>query len=170
MLENRFHRAARNLRASGDQAAFCAEVVDGALTDDDVRNRFSRLSLSQNGPRRYLLYSIEMAKRGTGELNVNPPSKVHVEHIYPQTPEAGANWAQHDRVINRIGNLSLLDKRLNSAIKNGSFAAKKASYAASEILITRELSELDDWNEDRVAARQAAFANLAPTIWPIVAG
>lgn len=170
VLENRFHRAARNLRASGDQAAFCAEVVDGALTDDDVRNRFSRLSLSQNGPRRYLLYSIEMAKRGTGELNVNPPSKVHVEHIYPQTPEAGANWAQHDRVINRIGNLSLLDKRLNSAIKNGSFAAKTASYAASEILITRELSELDDWNEDRVAARQAAFANLAPTIWPIVAG
>lgn len=168
VLENRFHRAARNLRASGDPAAFCAEIADGALHDDDVRNRFSRLALSQNGPRRYLLYSIEMAKRGTGELNVNPPSKVHVEHIYPQTPEAGAKWAQHDRVINRIGNLSLLDKRLNSAIKNGSFVAKKSSYAASEIIITKELSDLDDWSEDRIAARQATFANFAPAIWPII--
>jgi hypothetical protein len=168
VLENRFHKAARNLRETSDSVAFCSAVAEGGLNDDDVRNRFTRLSLSQNGPRRYLLYCIEMAKRGTGELSVNPPSKVHVEHIYPQTPEPGAKWAQHDQVINRMGNLSLLDKRLNSAIKNGSFAAKKASYAASEIIITKELGDIDDWSVDRIAARQAAFANLAPTIWPVI--
>jgi hypothetical protein len=170
VLENKFHRAARNLRQGKSAAAFCAEIAEGALSDDDVRNRFTRLSLSQNGLRRYLLYSIEMAKRGTGELSVNPPSKVHVEHIYPQTPEAGAKWANHERVINLIGNLSLLDKRINSGIRNGGFAVKKQHYNSSEIIMTKELCDLDDWTEARISARQENFANLAPGIWPIVTG
>ncbi|QUM73669.1 DUF262 domain-containing protein [Sphingopyxis granuli] len=168
ILENKFHRAARNLRDSKSAVAFCAEIAVGALTDDEVRGRFQRLSLSNQGQRRYILYSIEMAKRGTGELAVNAPSKVHVEHIYPQTPQAGARWANHDRVINRIGNLSLLDKRINAAIKNGGFAAKKPHYSASEILMTQELVGLDDWNEDRIAVRQEAFSHLVSDIWPIV--
>ncbi|RYY22378.1 MAG: DUF262 domain-containing protein [Sphingomonadales bacterium] len=168
VLENKLHRSARNLRGSNSVETFCAEIAEGALNDDDVRSRFQRLSLSNQGPRRYLLYSIEMAKRGTGELAVNAPSKVHVEHIYPQTPPAGARWANHDRVINRIGNLSLLDKRINSTIKNGGFAAKKPFYDTSEILITKELVALDDWSEDRIVIRQEAFSHLIAQIWPIV--
>lgn len=168
VLENRFHRAARNLREHRSVEKFCEEIATGSLSDDDVRNRFSRLSITQNGQRRYLLRCIEIAKRGTGELAVNPPSKVHVEHIYPQTPEPGAKWANHERVINRIGNLSLLDKRINSAIKNAGFAVKKDHYDGSELLITKELCDLDDWSEARIAARQEAFANLAPGIWPLI--
>jgi hypothetical protein len=169
VLENKFHRAARNLRNSKNVAAFSAEIAVGALSDDDVRNRFTRLSLTANGQRRYLLRMIEISKRATGELDVNPPSKVHVEHIYPQTPVAGARWANHDRVINRIGNLSLLDKRINSAIKNGGFEAKKPHYDGSDLLITKELCALDDWTEARIAARQEAFSHLVPGIWPIIA-
>lgn len=170
VLENKFHRAARNLRQTRSAAAFCVEIADGALSDDDVRNRFSRLSLTNNGVRRYILRNIEIAKRATGELTVNPPSKVHVEHIYPQTPEAGAKWANHDRMINRIGNLSLLDKRINSGIRNGGFAVKKPHYENSEIIMTKELCELDDWSEARIAARQEAFGNLVPGIWRIITG
>ena len=168
VLENKFHKAARNLRSHVSLAIFCNDLAEGALIDDDVRNRFNRLSLAQNGPRRYLLHRIEMARRGTGELRINPPSKVHVEHIYPQTPEAGQRWINHDRVINRIGNLSLLDKRINAGIRNGGFASKRPHYARSEIVITRELAELEDWTEERIAVRQDAFAAMAATLWPIV--
>ncbi|MDG2521210.1 DUF262 domain-containing HNH endonuclease family protein [Caulobacter segnis] len=168
VLENRFHRGARDLRGHASLAQLCAALADGALTDDDVRNRFERLSLTQNGPRRYLLHRIELAKRGTEELTVNPPSKVHVEHIYPQTPGAGQRWANHERLVNRLGNLSLLDKRINSGIRNGVFAAKKPYYAKSEIAMTRELVSYDEWTEDRIAVRQAEFAGLVPGLWPIV--
>lgn len=168
VLENRFHKAARDLRGHASVAQFCAALADGALDDDDVRNRFERLSLAQNGPRRFLLHRIELAKRGTEELTVNPPSKVHVEHIYPQTPGAGQRWANHDRLVNRLGNLSLLDRRINSGIRNGVFAAKKPHYAKSEIAMTKELAGYDDWTEDRIAVRQAEFAGLVPGLWPVV--
>jgi hypothetical protein len=167
VLENKFHKAARNLRVHKSLTEFCAELAEGALADDEVRTRFNRLSVTQNGPRRYLLYRIEMAKRGTEELRINPPSKVHVEHIYPQTPLAGQRWATHDRFINRMGNLSLLDKRINSGIRNGGFAAKKPHYAKSEIMMTNELNALEDWTEERIAVRQDSFAAMVPALWPI---
>lgn len=167
VLENRLHKAARNLRDHKSVKTLCCGLAEGALADDEVRNRFSRLSLTQNGPRRYLLYRIEMAKHGTEELKINPPSKVHVEHIYPQNPLQGQRWQTHDRFINRLGNLSLLDKRINSAIRNGGFAAKKVHYAKSEITITSDLCALDDWTEERIAVRQESFAAMAPTLWPI---
>lgn len=170
VLENKFHKAARNLRDHQSLEIFCTDLAEGALADDEIRNRFNRLSLAQNGPRRYLLYRIEMAKRKTEELRINPPSKVHVEHIYPQKPLDGQRWKTHDRFINRMGNLSLLDKRINSGIRNGGFAAKKPHYAKSEITITNELSALEDWTEERIAVRQDSFANMAPRLWPIVAG
>lgn len=169
VLENRFYKAARDLRLHSSLANFCLALAAGGLTDDEVRNRFNRLVLPQNGPRRYLLHRIEMAKRQTGELTINPPSKVHVEHIYPQKPLPGQRWSLHDRFINRVGNLSLLDKRINASIRNGGFAAKKAHYARSEILMTSELATLEDWTEERVAIRQEAFAGMAPVLWPVIA-
>lgn len=168
VLENRFYRAARDLRADADAPAFCASLATNALNDDEVRLRFERLVLTNNQQRRYLLYRLEMAKRATAELEVAAPSRVHVEHIYPQTPEEGQRWANHERIVNRMGNLTLLDRRLNAAIKNGPFAAKKPSYQTSEIIMTNELCVFDDWSPDRIAVRQASLAALVPATWPLV--
>lgn len=144
ILENRLYKAARSLRSHKSLQAFFTEIAEGSLSDDDVRIAFRRLSLSQNGPRRYLLLCIEMAKRKTGEVQINKPSKVHVEHIYPQKPEQGQRWTTHNQHINRIGNLSLFNKRINSGIKNGVFSAKRSHYANSEIIITKELAAEED--------------------------
>ena len=168
VLENRLHRAARDLRQHKNATAFCYSLVEGALNDDDVRNRFTRLSISQGGARRYILYKIELAKRTTSELTLNPPSKVHVEHIYPQTPQTGQKWSNHAAMINRLGNLTLLDRRINTTIRNGVFSAKKPHYANSEIIMTRELLEIDEWNADRVAVRQANMAGFVASVWPLV--
>jgi hypothetical protein len=169
ILENRFHRAARQLREHKDVATFCATINEGALVDDDVRSRFERLSVRHNGQRRYLLYKLEMAKRATEEVEIAPPSRVHVEHIYPQTPQTGQRWQGHDQWVNRIGNLTLLSRRINSGIKNGVFAVKKEHYDKSEILMTKELSGFDGWDSGRVAARQAELAGLVTGIWPLIA-
>jgi hypothetical protein len=170
ILENRFYKAARSLRSHKSLQSFFAEIADGALSDDDVRTAFRRLSLSQNGPRRYLLLCIEMSKRQTGEVQINKPSKVHVEHIYPQKPEQGQRWTTHNQHINRIGNLSLLDKRINSGIRNGVFSAKRSHYANSEIIMTKELTSVEDWTPDSIAVRQETFAGMAPTVWPLILG
>jgi hypothetical protein len=47
-------------------------------------------------------------------------------------------------VINRLRNLTLLSKRLNTSIKNADFATKKEKgYAGSDILMTQELLPLE---------------------------
>jgi len=168
VLENRLHSAARNLRQSKDVGAFCVALAENALVDDEVRNRFERLSITQNGPRRYLLRMLEMAKRSTQEIEVAAPARVHVEHIYPQTPLQGQRWQSHNAWVNRLGNLTLLDRSLNAAIKNGVFAAKRPSYERSELLMTRELAALDGWDSGKVATRQSELAGLVAGIWPLV--
>jgi len=168
VLENRFHRAGRNLRSHASVAQFCRELAVGALGDDEVRQRFNRLVVTQNGPRRFLLHRVEMAHRATDELRVNPPSKVHVEHIYPQKPMEGQKWTTHDRVVNRIGNLTLLDKRINISVRNSGFPVKRPHYAKSELKITQALTAFEEWNEDQIAVRQDGFAAMAPTLWPIL--
>lgn len=168
VLENRFYKAARDLRQHGSLDTFCLALAEDALSNDDVRSRFERLSLRHNGQRRYLLYKLEMAKRATEEIDIAPPSRVHVEHIYPQTPGEGQRWEHHDRWVNRLGNLTLLGKRLNASIKNGAFSLKRPRYLESDILMTRELSTLDGWDSDRVAARQSQLAGEVAGIWPLV--
>ncbi|HEX2015090.1 MAG TPA: HNH endonuclease family protein [Solirubrobacteraceae bacterium] len=60
------------------------------------------------------------------ELAVEGIDRVHVEHVYPQEPLPGERWSNHSAAINRLGNLTLLGGRLNTAIKNAGLAIKKA--------------------------------------------
>ena len=63
---------------------------------------------------------------------------------------------------------TLLDKRINVGIRNGSFPVKRPHYAKSELNVTRSLSAFEDWSEDRIAVRQNGFAAVAPGVWPVL--
>jgi hypothetical protein len=129
------------------------------------RQTLTRASISRVATARYLLREIEHAKRVTGEVAVEASDKVHVEHIYPQTPSS-AKWSNYTQMINRIGNLTLLSKRLNIGIKNADFAIKKQdAYEASDILITKELAELDAWDANAVVNRQRELSQSVGNIW-----
>ena len=104
---------------------------------------------------------------GKNELILNTAKKVHVEQIYPQKPLEGQKWPNHDSMINRLGNLSLFDGPMNSSMKNAQFKDKLPFYDKSEIVITKSLTALSDWNADSIANRQIEFSKLAPSIWSI---
>jgi hypothetical protein len=70
-------------------------------------------------------------------------------------------------MVGRIGNLTLLDKGLNTSIKNADFPTKKEkAYKTSKLEITQELLEFPDWDEGLVNKRQQKFAALAEKLWP----
>jgi hypothetical protein len=101
-------------------------------------SRFARASVSRITTARYLLHEIEHARRKTQELSGEGTDRVHVEHIYPQTP-ADETWHNHAAAINRLGDLTLLEKRMNTSVKNADFATnKEKAYADSDILMTRD--------------------------------
>jgi len=77
-----------------------------------------------------------------------------VEHIYPQNPAAADRWKDHDLWIDRLGNLTLLAKRLNEKIRNEKFSVKKPEYEKSDLELTKQLLKYDDWNTANVNHRQ----------------
>jgi hypothetical protein len=168
-LENVVYRAAQILRNTASSEEFLAILNEASIDDGSVEDRFSSLSVSHNGTRRYLLEKLETKLRGTEELIVAGGKRVHVEHIYPQTPLDGTKWANHDAAINRLGNLTLLAARLNTAIKNGPFSNKKLHYEKSELVMTKQILEYETWDFAAVEARQVKLAELAVSVWPSLA-
>jgi Protein of unknown function (DUF1524) len=70
-------------------------------------------------------------------------------------------------LVRKLGNLTLLDKRLNEQIKNADFLTKKdKAYKDSRLEITKSLLQYDSWSPELVTARQDALCDLAQTIWP----
>ncbi len=147
-------------------------VREVAPSDDQFEQAFAIASLSRPGYRRHVLARLEMKLREDAEADeVEPraPALLHVEHIYPQTPAtAAAAWDDHDDWVDRIGNLTLLHRRWNTAIRNGDFAAVKVPILQqSVILLNDDVKSRGVWNQEAVEERQRHLAVLAPSTWPL---
>jgi hypothetical protein len=165
VMESAVYRIAAELRTNSNFDEAIAALADLAPEADEFLARFARAGVSRITTARYLLREIEHAKRRTQEVSVEGTDRVHVEHIYPQTP-AFERWPNHRSMIDRLGNLTLLGKRFNTSVKNSDFGTKKAqAYEQSDILMTKELLAWDDWNAEAIDARQQELANWAFDIW-----
>jgi len=156
---------------SDGQGAAAAIALLRALSPSDleVRNNFARLSFgpAQSNAAQVVLRAIEYQLRQTQEINIAPPLRVHLEHIYPQKPQAAARLANHDEYVGRIGNLTLLDKHLNQEAQNSDFIKKRDNcYNQSELRLTQELLANDAWGPPQIDARQEHLQDLALQIWP----
>ena len=135
---------------------------------DQFRSSFAKLGFKvpEHGIARYMLRSIDATVATTAEVTVAGADRVHVEHIYPQSPPAGSKWSDHDKYVTRLGNLTLLDKRLNEGIKNADFPTKKEkAYKDSRLEITKALLEYDAWSPESVTKRQDRLCEQAEGIW-----
>lgn len=165
VMESRVYDVAAKLRQDKDFEAAIQELAALASDATDFVSRFSRVSVPRITTARYLLREIEHAMRKTQELSVEGTDRVHVEHIYPQTP-AEDRWPNHAAVINRLGNLTLLGKRLNTSVKNADFETKKQkAYSDSDILMTKDLLARDHWDTAGVDDRQKELSRWAFEIW-----
>jgi hypothetical protein len=171
-------------RASLESLSFaCAKgISSGASADDSLillrskspkdemfAQSFAALSFNttEHGYARYLLRLFDEYIATTQEVTVAGADRVHVEHIYPQTPKDAERWENHSAFVNRLGNLTLLDRRLNEQIKNSDFQTKKTqAYQSSKLEVTRQLLTYADWSPERVEERQASLLGLARKMWP----
>lgn len=165
LLEDVVFELAKTLRARRDTVTAGRDLKALAPSDDAFASAFQTAVISERSLARYILREIEHSRRTTEELEVALPPRVHVEHIYPQSPRAGERWNEHASVLNRIGNLTLLSRKLNSTIKNAPFLEKKPTYAQSELYITRDLTKYDKWSPDEIAQRQNELSENVASIW-----
>jgi len=164
-------------------SAIKEHLAEHLPSDDDFklsfpRHKFKGVSIERA---KYVLEILEYEKSGnTGELVVASANEVHLEHIIPQkittqkSKQIFGDWeeylgegssAKHKKYVNQIGNMTLLAEALNIQAYNNPFAKKKGSYRKSNFLITKELSEQNDFKFYHVDKRGDELAASAVRIW-----
>ena len=73
---------------------------------------------------------------------------------------------RRNRLKDSFGNLTLLTKPLNSSVSNGAYAGKRAALKDHSLLVlNREISAHDHWDEDKIVSRGKDLFKVAKTIW-----
>lgn len=136
---------------------------------------------------RFMLESIELAKRTALNEDIEIRSELTIEHILPQRwkenwPVVGfeflddedlnrdlgylAKQTERDVAVNKIGNLTLLTGSLNSSVSNGPYSVKMPAVKShSSLAINRELNKFDEWNETTIWERGRSLFSFARQIW-----
>ena len=160
-------------------------------------NEFQNLSVNsvQRYRLRYILAKLTQhidlkAYSNNGEREWLAPyvTGFEIEHIFPRQPSKKAerefgNFEDED-IVNRLGNLVLVEGSINSSLGNKPYSEKQEIYPKSKLLLTRALSDqqkvgkntkidrtvaelktFKKWNEKSVKERQNNLATLAHVIW-----
>ena len=101
--------------------------------------------------------------------------RISLEHILPQNEEMHANWRDDFGVnldpadyIYRIGNLTLLTKKLNRESADRSFEEKKsAALNKSDLLIDEYVRDANKWGNREIEQRQKQLAKYAVQVWKL---
>ena len=170
-LEAQVFKIAQDLSGNLTPTAAIDRIREISLTDEEFTAAFAVASLTKPGHRRHVIESLEnymREKSDKDEVQPKPASELHIEHVYPQTPETGAKLEDHDDWVQRIGNLTLLAKRWNTKIKNGDFASVKLPEIKKSVIVLNEwVKEQPKWGPAEIETRQKAMAALAPSVWPM---
>lgn len=121
------------------------------------------------------------------DLYVN--KKIEIEHILPNNPKPNVRAAfdkpeEYNDYKQKLGNLTLLEKVINSSNQNRAFEEKVKGYSQSKMLLTRSLHEkpsvgkhsslnhavemlpeFEGWDSEAIDQRQESLLELARKVW-----
>jgi uncharacterized protein with ParB-like and HNH nuclease domain len=138
--------------------------------DGDFKNSFSTANIKKPNVAKYVLTQLNqyMISRA-GTVDIKPIPDITLEHIVPQNEKAPA-WSylrqRHEEIVHRLGNLTLLEKKVNRDATDGPFENKQKNiYSKSSLQLNKDLMKYSQWDRDEVFSRQIEFADLAVQIW-----
>lgn len=151
--------------------------------DEEMRQRFVTAPLYwylTRGRLRMVLEGVEEALRTNKAETGEVPRNLQIEHVMPQTwhphwplpndlsddPEA---ISARDRIVHTIGNLTLVNDRLNPALSNAPWDTKRESLANHSILfLNKHLVNKSPnvWDETAIEERANWLHKRVVTVWP----
>lgn len=150
-------------------------------TDDDLARGFEDNNLT-NQQARVVLYMLEKSVRDE-ELHGTSPvafSRYSLEHVMPK--KWRNNWGrlpdneadERDRLVLKMGNLTLITSKLNSVIRDATWDIKKRGSGRMEGLnkyatgldIFNDYLSRESWNEDTIRDRNVELLEHAKSVWP----
>ena len=142
--------------------------------DDRFESDFAAKEIGKPKLARYILGELANARQPGNELVVvEDEKKVTLEHIMPQARSKAWQHAAGDETeylehVNRLGNMTLIEREANRAAGNASFEQKKEdAFLQSALAITAELCSYEDWTVVEIAERQRLLAKTATQVWAV---
>ena len=194
-LELHIGKAARAIKEQKTVKEIRKMLRDSSPSSEFVQN-FSTFTARNTATQFYILKKIDEHKLTSSGLQIAEHSQeFNVEHIMPKKIETEKrdnewSWAvtdieRHKQMVNRVGNLCLLEGGINRDVSNYDWQAKrygkypdkhntrknkesKMSYLDSELPMVKELvADYEEWSFDLIEERQKKLADLADAIWKI---
>lgn len=134
----------------------------------------------------YLFEIIESELRSERNEDIEIKSALTIEHIMPQKwqetwPLPGyedietvddfdmdyrSKMLGRNRIVNTLGNLTLLTQKLNSSVSNGPYTAKMPAIRShSSLALNRDLNVWNHWDEETIRQRGESLFKAAKQVW-----
>ena len=144
-------------------------------TDAEFRLSFGQNHLSNQNAKE-ILFCLSLFEKHDPLHDVTKlsSSTFSVEHMMPVKWEENWNDADMDEVqklkrnlsLRTLGNLTLVNKRLNSKMSNAAWVEKKELLSRfSSLRITTDYLNTEAWNEDSIAKRANDLGESALKVW-----
>ena len=149
-----------------------------------TRNQYSA---SRRARLEYLLERVEAELHDGLNEDIEIKSALTIEHIMPRKwektwplpgygdvdPEGDIEILEYEekerdrnRVIDTLGNLTLLTQKLNSSVSNGPYTTKMPVIRShSGLALNRDLDRWDHWDEETIRQRGEILFNAAKRVW-----
>ena len=178
----------RGIEAADDVIAefLCDQTSESREWPDDqkLRDAFQTLPLYRlltRGRLRLVLEGIEQTLRTSMAEQQNVPRNLTIEHVMPQgwhehwplppgEADMEARAVERSRLVHSIGNLTLVNERLNPLLSNSPWMEKREGLGEHSVLflnkVLLDLSPSDQWDEATIRIRAGQLAQLATQVWP----
>jgi hypothetical protein len=154
-------------------------------TDDDLETAFV-------GRKVYEVWTQERIRLLLGALDAQlqaenkhtEPATFHygrlqIEHVMPRSwrqhwpltgvvePQLTLDSHERDRVVHRLGNLTLVTSTFNQAVSNSGWSVKRPEFAKqSKLQLNVEISGSELWDEQAIEQRARSLSSVAARVWP----
>jgi hypothetical protein len=134
---------------------------------------YKRLKRSRG---RMILEALEAALHTGKSEKVQVEKRLTIEHLLPREwedhwplpgreEEADKNARARNGVLHKVGNLTLLTRRLNPSVSNSAWEKKRKDILRHSALnLNRELPDV--WNEEAIGTRSEELFKIAVKVWP----
>jgi len=170
----------------GYYARNALEIWKGNFTKSDEVEASMRLSLPDDATfepafstvvvrsariAKYYLSALQITDDGAEDQDYTPNNVTTLEHVLPTSPSsAWDDVAAEDLPVfrNRLGNLVLLNSKVNGRIGNKSYREKKAALVKEACFSLTKLAGMyKKWGVTEIEDRQKKLAKLAVKTWPL---